>query len=194
VHESHSKAENLNFVMTKQAEHAARDPSIAVDYIMIMDADHMPAPGALAHAVGLLEADQSAAAVQGCCTVDISRSADDWRSQMLATVIACEYAEIYSLHHAGGAHVRGFGLFGGSDAVWRAPVITGLQFDGSMLTEDIDLSMRALRAGHRVIYSNAVVSYEEAPPSLAALFRQRVRWVSAWSHNISISTLSCCRG
>ncbi len=44
------------------------------------------------------------------------------------------------------------------------------------LTEDIDLSVRFHLAGWEIRYCEEAVVWEEAVPSLTALFRQRVRW------------------
>jgi hypothetical protein len=52
--------------------------------------------------------------------------------------------------------------------------------DNSMLTEDIDSSFRAMLNGYRVEYDPTIVSFEEAPPSLYDLFRQRLRWAQGW--------------
>ena len=51
---------------------------------------------------------------------------------------------------------------------------------GSMLTEDIDATSRALLAGHRILNDRSIVSTELAPTDLPSLWYQRQRWAQGW--------------
>jgi cellulose synthase/poly-beta-1,6-N-acetylglucosamine synthase-like glycosyltransferase len=49
-----------------------------------------------------------------------------------------------------------------------------------MLTEDIDSGIRALYDGREIVSDPALLSYELAPTSVRALWRQRLRWSQGW--------------
>ncbi len=51
---------------------------------------------------------------------------------------------------------------------------------GSMLTEDIDSTMRALHAGARIAMDRTLISRELAPTTLRPLWNQRSRWAQGW--------------
>ncbi len=49
-----------------------------------------------------------------------------------------------------------------------------------MLTEDIDLSIRALLRGKKITFDSTIISYEQAPSNLKELWKQRTRWSQGW--------------
>jgi cellulose synthase/poly-beta-1,6-N-acetylglucosamine synthase-like glycosyltransferase len=53
--------------------------------------------------------------------------------------------------------------------------------DVSMLTEDIDSTLRALAKGYRIVHDLNIVSYETAPTQLASFWKQRLRWTQGWT-------------
>jgi hypothetical protein len=113
--------------------------------------------------------DQKADMVMGrCCVADGMKT------------IAIEFDILYSIGHAGGRCVRGFGFFGGSNGYWDAKTLTETGMDEGMLTEDVDSSFRAQSAGHFMTYDPTIVSYEESPPNFSGLFKQRLRWAQGW--------------
>ena len=65
-------------------------------------------------------------------------------------------------------------------ALWRTSVLAQYPFDGSMLTEDVDVSARALLDGHRVGFCPKARSGELAPAGARALTAQRLRWFMGW--------------
>jgi cellulose synthase/poly-beta-1,6-N-acetylglucosamine synthase-like glycosyltransferase len=77
--------------------------------------------------------------------------------------------------------MHGFGIFGGSNGYWRTDLLHQTRMRGSMLTEDIDASLRTVIAGGRIVSDPGLVSYELAPTTLPALWRQRMRWAQGWS-------------
>ena len=52
---------------------------------------------------------------------------------------------------------------------------------GSILTEDIESSMRVVQSGEVIISDPGLVSTELAPETLSALWNQRMRWAQGWS-------------
>jgi cellulose synthase/poly-beta-1,6-N-acetylglucosamine synthase-like glycosyltransferase len=166
VEGSTSKAENVN-----AAIELARGEIVA-----IFDADHHPAPGAFHGAWRWLANGYDV--VQGRCAV--RPSAGRARRSFLETVITAEFEQIYTVSHPGRNRIQGFGIFGGSNGYWRAEAIHNVQLDPTMLTEDIDASVRLLRNGGRIITDPDIISAELAPPSLRALCQQRARWSQGW--------------
>jgi cellulose synthase/poly-beta-1,6-N-acetylglucosamine synthase-like glycosyltransferase len=91
-----------------------------------------------------------------------------------------EFEAIYAVAHPGRARMHGFGIFGGSNGYWRTEVLRGVRMRPSMLTEDIDASVRALLEGRRIASDPLLLSHELAPATLRALWDQRMRWAQGW--------------
>lgn len=164
---SNSKSENVNGALAF-FEELSQKRGNEFTQIAMYDADHQPIPAAYRYALETMQ-DQNADMVMGRCCVR-----DGYK------FIAIEFDIIYSVSHAGGCMVRGFGFFGGSNGYWDYKTLQETGMDEGMLTEDIDSSFRAQAAGHRMTYDPTIVSYEEAPPTLLALFKQRLRWSQGW--------------
>ena len=77
----------------------------------------------------------------------------------------------------------GFGLFCGSNGWWSTDVICKLKMHGHMLTEDIDSALRAYGSGKKAVHDMNVISYEMAPNTFAAFWKQRMRWTQCKSHH-----------
>lgn len=162
VSDSTSKAQNVNAALR-----VARG-----EFIGVFDADHHPAPGSFDRAWRWIAAGHDV--VQGHCVI---RNGADNR---LARLVAVEFEEIYAVSHPGRAQLHGFGVFGGSNGYWRASALEQIRMRGSYLTEDIESSMRALGAGARIVNDPGLVSYELAPETPKALWKQRMRWAQGW--------------
>lgn len=163
VPDSTSKAQNVN----------AATSLVDGEFVGVFDADHHPAPDAFRRAWRWLS--HGAAVVQGHCVI---RNGDATR---ISRTVAVEFESIYAVSHPGRARMHGFGIFGGSNGYWRTDLLHQTRMRGSMLTEDIDASMRTLIGGGRIVVDPELVSYELAPTTLPALWRQRVRWAQGWS-------------
>lgn len=95
----------------------------------------------------------------------------DAGSSWAAKLVAVEFEAIYAVSHPGWTRLYGFGIFGGSNGFWRTDVLARSRMHGTMLTEDIDSTLRALPEGarsHRHLpgtgTDNAEVSVESAVP------------------------------
>jgi cellulose synthase/poly-beta-1,6-N-acetylglucosamine synthase-like glycosyltransferase len=44
------------------------------------------------------------------------------------------------------------------------------------LVDDYELTFRLLRKGHRIAFAPLSINYDEKPPTVASMFRQRARW------------------
>jgi cellulose synthase/poly-beta-1,6-N-acetylglucosamine synthase-like glycosyltransferase len=165
VPNSTSKADNLNYFLSLDTD---------ADIIAIYDCDHYPHPYGPRWAMENFMQDEKLDIVQGRCVV--FNAATNW----LTSMVAVEFDKIYAVSHPGRAAMWGFGIFCGSNGFWRASLLKDLKMDGDMLTEDIDSALRALSAGAKVIHDLNVISYELAPVTFQAFWKQRLRWAQGW--------------
>lgn len=162
VDESTSKAQNVNAALAL----------VKGEFTGIFDADHQPDPGSFGRAWDWLS--EGADVVQGHCLI---RNGDvSWVSRL----VAIEFEQIYAVSHPGRARLHGFGIFGGSNGYWRSEMLRKTRFRGSMLTEDIDSSLRVVENGGRIVSDPYLISRELAPTTLEGLTNQRLRWAQGW--------------
>ncbi|KAF1996063.1 glycosyltransferase family 2 protein [Amniculicola lignicola CBS 123094] len=166
VPNSTSKADNLNYFFTLET---------GSDLIAIYDCDHYPHPNAPRWAVERFIADKEVDIVQGRCIVFNSEDT------FLTSMIAVEFDKIYAVSHPGRAAMWGFGLFCGSNGYWRTSLLREMKMDGDMLTEDIDSALRAFSRGSKTVHDLNVTSYELAPTTFPAFWKQRLRWAQGWA-------------
>lgn len=166
VPNSTSKADNLNYFFTLDT---------GSDLIAIYDCDHYPHPNSPRWAVERFIADPEIDIVQGRCVVFNSEDT------FLTSMIAVEFDKIYAVSHPGRAAMWGFGLFCGSNGYWRTSLLRELKMDGDMLTEDIDSALRAFSRGSKTVHDLNVTSYELAPTTFPAFWKQRLRWAQGWA-------------
>lgn len=166
VEGSTSKAQNVNAALAVATG----------EFVGVFDADHHPMPDAFERAWRWLSAGYDV--VQGHCVV---RNGDE---SAVARMVAVEFEQIYAIGHIGRQRLHGFGVFGGSGGFWRTEVLRSIRMRGDRLTEDIDSSIRSLRAGYRVVNDRELISRELAPTTWKALWKQRIRWAQGW-HEVS---------
>ena len=159
---SSSKAQNVNAALAV----------CTGEMVGVFDADHHPDPDSFRRAWRWL--DEGYDVVQGHAVV---RNGD---ASFVARTVAVEFEMIYAVSHPGRARLHGFGIFGGSNGYWRADLLRATRMRGSMLTEDIDSSMRVVEAGYRIASDPYLVSRELAPTTRPALWNQRMRWAQGW--------------
>lgn len=166
VGDSTSKAQNVNAALQV----------VRGDVIGIFDADHRPMTTAFRRAADWLA--NGVDVVQGRSVVRNGET--NW----LARMIAVEFEGIYAVAHPGRAALHDFGIFGGSNGFWRAEILDQLRMRPDMLTEDIDISIRAVFGGYRIVVDPQLISEELAPVTPMALWSQRIRWSQGW-HQVS---------
>jgi hypothetical protein len=83
----------------------------------------------------------------------------------------------FGIEQRGRALARRFFPFNGTAGLWRREAIErAAGWSSSTLTEDLDLSVRAYRAGCRFAYSDDVVVPAELPQTISAWRVQQHRW------------------
>ena len=162
VPSSSSKAQNVNAALSL----------VTSPVVGVYDADHQPDADSFRRAWRWMAA--GADVVQGHCL--IRNGEVSW----VARTVAIEFEQIYAVNHYGRMKLHDFGLFGGSNGFWRTELIRELRMRGSMLTEDIDSSIRAVQAGKTIISDPELISRELAPTTLKGLTNQRLRWAQGW--------------
>ena len=175
VEGSTSKAQNVNAVL-----HMATGA-----FTGMFDADHMPRRGSFERSWRWLANGYDV--VQGHC---LTRNGDEtW----LAKMIAVEFESIYAVAHPGRAKLHRFGVFGGSNGYWRTELLHETRMRGSMLTEDIDSSMRTVERGLKIRSDRDVVSRELGTTTMKQVWNQRLRWAQGWFQVTIMHTLRVWR-
>ena len=162
VMHSRSKAENVN----------AAVKLVRGEFVGVFDADHCPATDSFMRAWKWLSSGYDI--VQGHCLV---RNGDD---NWVARCVAVEFETIYAIGHPGSEFIHNFGFFGGSNGFWRSGLLAQIGMDASMLTEDIDSSIRVLLAGGKIKSDPGLISSELATTTLRQIWNQRLRWAQGW--------------
>jgi cellulose synthase/poly-beta-1,6-N-acetylglucosamine synthase-like glycosyltransferase len=163
VAHSRSKAENLNAALQ----------IVTGEVTGILDADHLPNADCFERAWGWLEANRYAV-VQGR---NVIRNHDH---NFLTRMIAVEFECMYGVSHPAKSLLVDTGMFCGSNGYWRTAVLRRMRFSPSMLTEDIDATLRTLLRGHAIVHDPKIITTELAPVNLRALWFQRKRWAQGW--------------
>lgn len=180
VTDSTSKADNLNFFLAHEGKS---------DIIGIFDTDHYSHPHGPRWAAERFCRGDGTDIVQGRCVVY------NYDESWVTKLISAEFDMIYAVFHPGRAHAQGFGLFGGTNGYWRASLLKELKMQGHMLTEDIDSTLRAFAAGAKMVHELNTVSYEQAPATVKAFTKQRMRWAQGWFQvTIRHATLAARQG
>ncbi|MCJ7600963.1 MAG: glycosyltransferase family 2 protein [Desulfobulbaceae bacterium] len=162
VPNSKSKAENLN-----RAVEIARGTIIA-----IFDADHHPSPDCLERAWRWLR--NGYHVVQGR---NIIRNSDhNW----LTRIITIEFEIMYAISHLGKSLISDSTIFAGSNGFWYTAILRQFKFDQDALTEDIDVTLKALLRGYRIVHDRSIISTELSPIDISSLWFQRKRWCQGW--------------
>ena len=160
---STSKAQNVNAALAH----------VRGEFVGVFDADHHPAQGSFLRAWRWLSNGHDI--VQGHCVVR------NGEASWVARLVAVEFETVYAVSHPGRARLHGFGIFGGSNGYWRRDALRQIRMQRSMLTEDIDSSMRGLREGFSIVSDPGLISSELAPTTIRALWNQRMRWAQGWT-------------
>ncbi|KAH8809374.1 glycosyltransferase like family 2-domain-containing protein [Xylogone sp. PMI_703] len=165
VPNSKSKADNVNYYCSLDS---------VADVSAIYDCDHYPHPYGPRWAMERFAASKDVDIVQGRCVIF---NADH---NLQTAMISVEFDKIYAVSHPGRSAMFDFGLFCGSNGYWKTSILKELKMDETMLTEDIDSALRAFGSGVNAVHDLNVVSFELAPTTPSAFWKQRLRWSQGW--------------
>ncbi|HXG06659.1 MAG TPA: glycosyltransferase family 2 protein [Nitrososphaera sp.] len=65
---------------------------------------------------------------------------------------------------------------GGTGYIVRKDILTNVGMFANHLVDDYELTFRLLRKGYRIAFAPLSINYDEKPPTLSFMFRQRARW------------------
>ena len=141
------------------------------DYVAVFDVDYWPDPGLVRDLMGILLADQRTAFVQA--RLDYRNRDHNWLTRAQAVELDTLIAYEHAARNWSGIPMT----FSGTCAAWRRKAIEDAGgWSGRSLTEDLDLSLRALARGWRSRFLASVAVAGELPESFAVLSAQRLRW------------------
>lgn len=150
------------------------------EIVVAVDADALIRPDAVGRLVAHF-GDPAVGAVAG--NVKVSN-----RVNLLTRLQALEYITAQNIDRRAAEALNAMLVVPGAIGAWRAAAVreAGL-YSGDTITEDADLTVSVLRQGYRVAFEPQAVSETEAPQSLRAFLRQRLRWSygmmqTAWKH------------
>lgn len=140
------------------------------EIIGIFDADNVPKPDVLLRVAKYFK-DPSVAAVQG--TTDILNADEN----MLTKLISYEEAVWLRNYIHGKDLLNLFVPLTGSCQFIRRDVLEEVGgWDENCLAEDLEMAARVVERGYDVKYAPDIISWQEAPSSIASLIKQRIRW------------------
>jgi len=143
------------------------------EFLVVFDADFVPPPDFLRHALPPLLADAGLGAAQARWT---HLNADHNGVTRAAALALDSYFTVDQMTRSR----LGWWLnFNGSAGVWRrSALIAAGGWQGDTLAEDLDLSYRAQLAGWRIAYLPHVTAPAEIPDTVLAFKRQQSRWAT----------------
>lgn len=139
---------------------------------ILFDADHLPEKEVLGKAWRWLYSGYDV--VQGR---NVIRNSDE---NLLTSMIAVEFETIYSIGHTAKSLICDTAIFGGSNGYFLSSSLKKYQFDPNQMTEDIELSIRILLDGGRILHDRSLITSELAPTTWKNLWLQRKRWCNGW--------------
>lgn len=158
------KSAALRYLLDHISDRAPR-----FDAVCVVDADNVVAPDFVAVMNRHMDAGQKC--VQGY--LDVKNPDDSW----VTGSIAIGYWSTNRLWQAARDRLGLCCALGGTGFCldWKLAVELGWRSD--CLTEDLELQMQLVRRGERVHWAHDARMYDEKPISLAASWRQRLRWI-----------------
>ncbi len=156
------------------------------EIIVAVDADTLLDPGAVAALAGHF-ADPRIGAVAGNVKVANRRG-------LLARFQALEYITAQNIDRRAAERLNAIMVVPGAIGAWRTEALRKVGgYSPDTITEDADLTVSVLRAGYRVAFEERALSLTDAPDTLTAFMKQRLRWSfgmmqTAWKHRRAART------
>ncbi|HAH32468.1 MAG TPA: hypothetical protein DCL44_09180 [Elusimicrobia bacterium] len=137
------------------------------DALCYFDADSLAHPGFLEAMNNQLNA--GAGAVQGR---QLAKNTNCWLARILASshIVTNRFFQRPKQALGLSATLHGKGM------CFSAPVAGRFPWDEECLTEDLEMQMRLIRAGVRIVWAEDAIVYDEEPVTLRQYVRRSVRW------------------
>ena len=150
------------------------------EIVITIDADTIFPPETISDLVQNFS-DPRVAAVTGNCKIgNIKNQLTLWQH--------IEYVTAQNLEKRAFEELGCITVVSGSNSAWRRSVVEQLgYYHKDTLAEDTELTIRILNAGHKVIFEDRALSFEECPETVRDFVKQRYRWSygvlqTAWKH------------
>ena len=141
------------------------------DYVLILDSDFLPEKDFLRRLAAPAARNPALAGVQASWRVANARQ--NYSTLMGAGIVNVIHAVIMPLLK----RLAGTGMFCGSAELVRKDLLVAQGgWTVGALTEDVDYSLRAMAAGHRIEFLEDLSCSCETPHTPKDLFRQQMRW------------------
>jgi len=140
------------------------------DIIAFFDADNVPESDILLK-IAKFFSNNSIVAIQGrTCSINSEQN-------MLTKIISLEENVWFESFLEGRQSLNLFIPFTGSCQFIKHEILNEIGgFNENSIVEDIELSLRLLKKGHKVYYIPEVISWQETPSNFSSLKKQRLRW------------------
>ena len=151
------------------------------EIVVTLDADTLVTPATVGELVASFSSPQ-VGAVAGVIKVG------NFTRNVVTRWQALEYLTQIGVDRAAAALLDAVMIVPGACAAWRRAAVLGAGgYTGATLAEDCDLTLTLHRHGWRVEQADTAIAYTEAPETVDALLRQRVRWMygtlqAIWRH------------
>lgn len=149
-----------------------------VEYILLLDVDHIPKPDFLKDIIPILEENQNVSFIQ---TPQFFTGGKD---DKLSIVYAFQQHVFYK-HICRGLDVNNTALICGTNVIIRLnhlKEVGGL--DEDCITEDVSTSFKMHSKGYKSVYMDNVYAEGLSPPSLSAYYIQQTRWAYGTFQNV----------
>ncbi len=149
------------------------------DLVAVFDADFVPPPEFLRRTVPHFCNDARLAMVQ--TRGEHLNAGANWLTRVQALTIDGHFAVEQTARYCGDLPVS----MNGTGAVWRVAALRDAGgWSAATITEDLDLSYRALLRGWRFLYRPDIAVPGEIPPQLQAYKLQQRRWATGMTENL----------
>lgn len=139
------------------------------EIIVTMDADSIFRPDALEHLVSSFD-DPGVGAVGG--NVRVAN-----KDNYLGMNQAIEYLTGLAIHKRAFAELNCMQVIAGAIGAFRREVLEKVGgYSSDTLVEDMEVTIRVLKAGYQVEYNGKAIAYTEAPANIKDFLKQRYRW------------------
>lgn len=138
------------------------------NYILVLDSDGLLTRDFLENALPLF--DENYAAVQG------RYIASNRNFNFVTKMLALEGDLWSTAFMTVRSHLGRRCALGGTGYIVRKDILAKVGMFANHLVDDYELTFRLLRNGYRIAYAPLSVNYDEKPPTLEFMLRQRARW------------------